>query len=106
MRFGGNTIRGSNPRSSADGQVLDLQGGLTMTGPEHYHEAQQLLADPNYGEPKGIGRSETIAAAQVHATLALAAATALAGDNALDLQAWRVAAGAESTDLRGAQRPR
>ena len=28
-----------------------------MTGPEHYHEAQQLLADPNYGEPKGIGRT-------------------------------------------------
>ena len=50
-----------------------------MTGPEHYHEAEQLLADPNYGEPKGIGRSETIAAAQIHATLALAAATALSG---------------------------
>ena len=63
-----------------------------MTGPEHYHEAQQLLADPNYGEPKGIGRSETIAAAQVHATLALAAATALGGDSPLDVQAWRDAA--------------
>ena len=34
-----------------------------MTGPEHYREAQLLLADPNYGEPKGLGRSETIAAA-------------------------------------------
>lgn len=73
-----------------------------MTGPEHYHEAQQLLADPNYGEPKGIGRSETIAAAQVHATLALAAATALAGDNALDLQGWRVAAGAKPAAPPGA----
>jgi hypothetical protein len=101
MRFGSNAIRGSNPRSSADGQVLDLQGGLTMTGPEHYYEAQQLLADPNYGEPKGIGRSETIAAAQVHATLALAAATALAGDSSQDIQAWRVAAGIQAADLRG-----
>lgn len=64
-----------------------------MTGPEHYDEAQKLLADPNYGEPKGIGRSETIAAAQVHATLALAAATALAADSPTDVQAWRAAAG-------------
>jgi hypothetical protein len=72
-----------------------------MTGPEHYDEAQQLLADPNYGEPKGIGRSETIAAAQVHATLALAAATALAGDSSQDIQAWRVAAGTQAADLRG-----
>jgi len=46
----------------------------------------------SYGEPKGIGRSETIAAAQVHATLALAAATALSGDSPLDVQAWRDAA--------------
>jgi hypothetical protein len=72
-----------------------------MTGPEHYHEAQQLLADPNYGEPKGIGRSETIAAAQVHATLALAAATALAGDSPQDAQAWRRAAGAQAADPYG-----
>jgi hypothetical protein len=72
-----------------------------MTGPEHYHEAQQLLADPNYGEPKGIGRSETIAAAQVHATLALAAATALAGESPQDVQAWRRAAGAQAADPRG-----
>jgi hypothetical protein len=75
-----------------------------MTGPEHYHEAQLLLADPNYGEPKGIGRGETIAAALVHATLALAAATALAGDSPQDVQAWqRVAggAGAQATDPRG-----
>jgi len=64
-----------------------------MTGPEHYREAQLLLADPNYGEPKGIGRSETIAAAQVHAMLALAAATALSGDSPQDVQAWRDAVG-------------
>jgi hypothetical protein len=66
-----------------------------MTGPEHYHEAQLLLADPNYGEPKGIGRGETIAAALVHATLALAAATALTADSPQDVQAWQRVAGAD-----------
>jgi hypothetical protein len=79
----------------------DGEGGPTMTGPEHYHEAQQLLADPNYGEPKGIGRSETIAAAQVHATLALAAATALGGDSAGDVQAWRDAAATKPAGPHG-----
>jgi hypothetical protein len=72
-----------------------------MTGPEHYHEAQLLLADPNYGEPQGIGRSETIAAAQVHATLALAAATALVGDNSQDMQAWQRVAGSQTADPLG-----
>lgn len=55
-----------------------------MTGPEHYNEAERLLAiDHSYeiqGGPPGrfgaAGPSEKeIAAAQVHATLALAAAT-------------------------------
>lgn len=40
-----------------------------MTGPEHYREAEVLLADQAVHPDK-------IAAAQVHATLALAAATA------------------------------
>ncbi|MGD0605889.1 MAG: hypothetical protein ABSA53_20125 [Streptosporangiaceae bacterium] len=53
-----------------------------MTGPEHYHEA-------------GIGRGETIAAALVHATLALAAATALTADSPQDVQAWQRVAGAD-----------
>ncbi len=39
-----------------------------MSGPEHYREAERLLA-------KSLGPL-TLAAAQVHATLALAAATA------------------------------
>ena len=38
-----------------------------MTGPEHYREAERLLKDP--------GSAGVIGAAQVHATLALAAAT-------------------------------
>ena len=57
-----------------------------MTGPEHYREAENLLAmaseqvmgiatgDPTAGEPDGPAL--LVAEAQVHATLALAAASA------------------------------
>lgn len=74
-----------------------------MTGPEHYSEAERLI--------KGLktdtgavyvedGNEQVIALAQVHATLALAAATAL-NDNAADagglpledFNAWAEAAG-------------
>ena len=50
-----------------------------MTGPEHYLEAERLLADPGNlsGRRTGIVTEEVAAHAQVHATLALAAATAL-----------------------------
>lgn len=47
-----------------------------MTGPEHYHEAETLLEES--GDPADHGVSALhahIARAQVHATLALAAAT-------------------------------
>jgi hypothetical protein len=56
-----------------------------MTGPEHWCEADQILlgdSDPcSYGCPHSGCPHETamIARAQVHATLALAAATALRG---------------------------
>lgn len=50
-----------------------------MTGPEHYREAERLLAraadSTTYDEAAGI-----TAQAQVHATLALAAATAIPAD--------------------------
>lgn len=48
---------------------------MTMTGPEHYREAERLLnfAASPAGEAEGVER--TVAAAQVHATLALAAVT-------------------------------
>jgi hypothetical protein len=52
-----------------------------MTGPEHYREAERLLAEsrtvlrPNDEGPCEADR--TIAEAQVHATLALTAATAM-----------------------------
>lgn len=78
-----------------------------MTGPEHYREAERLL------NPKGVLYTAVpeeipavIAQAQVHATLALAAATALgargdghpdeprpAGMHPEDLIAWDWAAG-------------
>ena len=46
-----------------------------MTGPEHYRETEALL-DEVPGPDDDFTRDERIAMAQVHATLALAAATA------------------------------
>jgi hypothetical protein len=91
-----------------------------MTGPEHYHRAEQLLAEasqiirfrqqPGQSGPADLPvrptdaeqprrlRSDpglpdrTIAEAQVHATLALAAATPVAG-LAPDSRAWADVAG-------------
>jgi hypothetical protein len=68
-----------------------------MTGPEHYREAEVLMADADEAgsiTPEGLA---LIALAQVHATLALAAATALhgsadAGQPMSDDKAWRAAA--------------
>ena len=50
-----------------------------MTGPEHYREAEQLLAEANAQEGGTNLERFCLAAAQVHATLALAAATAFTG---------------------------
>lgn len=55
-----------------------------MTGPEHYREAEQLLTDAFSSklttyEGENPEADRLIAAAQVHATLALAAATEAAG---------------------------
>lgn len=51
-----------------------------MTGPEHYREAErildQVLVDAAERQIKPEGAAVLIAEAQVHATLALAAATA------------------------------
>ena len=55
-----------------------------MTGPEHYREAERLLGDASRAD--GIivmPNPQALAAAQVHATLALAAATAVN-----DFDAW------------------
>ena len=76
-----------------------------MTGPEHYAEAERLLA---LAERHGSGATYgpewtlTLAAAQVHATLALAAATA-GGTAGPDSRAWAdVAAARLSASMPGA----
>jgi hypothetical protein len=60
-----------------------------MTGPEHFSEAQQLLAQGcDYGCPHAGCAHEMayLARAQVHAALALVAATALPGEHPGDWQ--------------------
>jgi hypothetical protein len=48
------------------------------TGPENYREAERLIAEANHvGHSDPVRASGMLVAAQVHATLALAAATAL-----------------------------
>jgi hypothetical protein len=81
-----------------------------VTGPEHYREAERFAAEADTypdadlgwkgnldGEERIRYRMADLAAAQVHATLALAAATALTGDPdglpAADWVAWGTAAG-------------
>jgi hypothetical protein len=52
-----------------------------MTAEEHYREAERLLgeaAEAHAANPLGPGSKYLVAAAQVHATLATAAAAALA----------------------------
>ncbi|MEV6014675.1 hypothetical protein [Streptomyces sp. NPDC051997] len=45
-----------------------------MTGPEHYTRAEQLLREVRDGHQEGTDVAAILAAAQVHATLALATA--------------------------------
>lgn len=66
-----------------------------MTGPEHYREAERLLAEIRGLNPRNETSSAVMrcvqGAAQVHATLALAAATALPATRVLlaaEYQAW------------------
>ncbi|MDX3109710.1 hypothetical protein [Nonomuraea angiospora] len=75
------------------------------TGSDHYREAELLLnragcdtAEDAYIESPSEANTMLLTAAQVHATLALAAATALTGSGCgyLDdpeIRAWREAAG-------------
>ena len=63
-----------------------------MTGPEHYAEAERLLeissSTSAHGFPDNPQHLPMLAAAQIHATLALAAATALPEDYQ-DSGTWR-----------------
>jgi hypothetical protein len=68
-----------------------------VTGPENYKEAGRLIGVAQDARGDGDDRSARyyIAEAQVHATLALAAATALAHDRMMpdrDGEQWRQAA--------------
>jgi hypothetical protein len=75
------------------------------TGPEHYRKAEMLLADAFASngttfEGHNPEADRLIAAAQVHATLAQAAAAAMASYSAdgmeyADWRTWRAAAGEE-----------
>jgi len=69
-----------------------------MTGPEHYQEAERLIEDALSLNDEGADMSPHIAVAQVHATLALAAATALSDpDGGMPVPDWRVWMGACGT---------
>lgn len=68
-----------------------------MNGPEHYTRAEHLLREVRDGHQEGTDVAAILAAAQVHATLALAAATAMgapvdgeadSGLPPLDAKAW------------------
>jgi hypothetical protein len=65
------------------------------TGPEHYRRAEELLLHAYEAEPRCPEESSALAAAQVHATLALAAATALndfeGGMSSAELSEWHEA---------------
>lgn len=77
------------------------------TGPDHFREAERLLAGrtlPATGDGTETfwvpATGDDIAAAQVHATLALAAATALndhdGGTTVVDYRAWKAVVSVET----------
>jgi hypothetical protein len=77
-----------------------------VTGPVHYREAERLVTDIALDDKTYDVevRDRAVARAQVHATLALAAATAMRGrhDGAmdqLDFEAWDEACGAQEDEL-------
>lgn len=65
-----------------------------MTGPEHYAEAERIMTEQTVtwgGREQNLGFPEAMTMAQLHATLALAAATAV--NSPADKQSWAAAAG-------------
>ena len=71
-----------------------------MTGPDHYREAERILTEEISIDASGaeVHRAfeVAVAAAQVHATLALAAATAL-GASAAEVRTWADVLGTRSS---------
>lgn len=74
-----------------------------MTGPEHYTAAERIIREATDILAEGAPAADLIAVAQVHATLANAAATAMCGyaeDGlpAADFHAWDKVAGVVGAD--------
>ena len=74
-----------------------------MNGPDHYRQAERLTDDAQSAANAGHNGSATVylAAAQVHATLALVAATALANRSQMsrdDGHEWRAVAGTRNRE--------
>jgi hypothetical protein len=64
-----------------------------VTGPEHYQRAEELIIqNRRAADEDDTTRIRRLTAAQIHATLALAAATAL-GTSATETRAWTDVAG-------------
>lgn len=59
-----------------------------MTGPEHYREAEKSLDLAASVHPASVERNMALATAQVHATLALAAASAMGIDKSGTKDVW------------------
>ena len=70
-----------------------------MTGPEHYREAERIITEVSAGELDSsvLDRDQLLIAAQVHALLASAAATAVSSSS-LDSRAWADVAGTKLSD--------
>lgn len=66
-----------------------------MTGPEHYAAAEEMLSRSGQDDPDSSLTLVSLARAQVHATLAYAAAAAL-GDR--DFRGWLEVAGPSLTE--------
>jgi hypothetical protein len=76
-----------------------------MTGPEHYRMAETIVASAEDRNMPSDAVEAIAACARVHATLALAAATALGeaaykGMGSADWEAWREVAGAREAGVR------
>lgn len=73
-----------------------------MTGPEHYRKAEELIGKAAKHGDGTDRQATTLAAAQVHATLALAAATAMPATDSpgcratYEYSAWNHACGVQS----------
>ncbi len=72
-----------------------------MNGPEHFQRAEHLLREVRDGHQEGTDVAAILTAAQAHATLALAAATALPATRILlvsEYKAWAAVAAVKTEE--------